>query len=75
MTWCLPTHHFNVAYFFFSLLNTLILILIAANSSCRSFHELALAGHLLLHPPCATHGPDVLHARDATLPAVKGKEA
>lgn len=50
-------------------------ILTGANSSCRYFHELALAGHLLLHPPHAAHGPDVLHAGDAALPAVKGEEA
>lgn len=46
-----------------------------SDSSCRSLLGLALAGHLLLHPAHAADGPDVLHARDATLPAVEGKEA
>lgn len=50
-------------------------IVIGVNSSCRPLHELALAGPLLLHPPHPAHGPDVLHARDAALPAVKGKAA
>lgn len=50
-------------------------ILIGGISCCRSLHGLALAGHLLLHPAHTADGPDVLHAWDAALPAVKGQEA
>ena len=41
----------------------------------RSVPGLALAGDLLLRPPHAADGVYVLHARDASLPAVPGKEA
>lgn len=50
-------------------------VLIGGIFSCRSLHGLALAGHLLLHPAHTADGTDVLHAWDAALPAVKGKEA
>lgn len=86
-----PASHFHVACIFFLIQHSFFglghekwsenktwnvwRIVIGVNSSCRSFHELALAGHLLLHPPDTAHGPDVLHAGDAALPAVEGEEA
>lgn len=42
---------------------------------CRALRGLALAGHLLLRPAHAAHGPHVLHAGDAALPALQQKEA
>lgn len=45
------------------------------NWSCRSLPGLALAGDLQLHPSDADDGLYVLHAGDASLPAVAGQEA